>query len=158
MWVQSLGWEDPLEKEMATPTSILAWRFPWTEEPGGLQSVGLQRVRHNWGDLARMHVLTGRLCFIVLHFITLHRYCFFLFFAKWMFMITQPQQVYGCRLPNSICSLHVSVTHFDNSQCFTLFHYYICYGDLWSVTFDVANIADWRLRSWWFFGNKISFN
>ena len=46
MQVQSLGWEDPLEKEMATPSSILAWRFPWTEEPGGLQSVGSQRVRH----------------------------------------------------------------------------------------------------------------
>ena len=45
--VLSLGWEDPLEKEMATHSSILAWRIPWTEEPGGLQSVGLQRVRHN---------------------------------------------------------------------------------------------------------------
>ena len=41
-WVQSLGWEDPLEKEMATHSSILAWRNPWTEEPGGLQSVGSQ--------------------------------------------------------------------------------------------------------------------
>ena len=39
-WVQSLGGEDPLEKEMATHSSILAWRIPWTEEPGGLQSVG----------------------------------------------------------------------------------------------------------------------
>ena len=47
-WVQSLGWEDPLEKEMATHSSILAWIIPWTEEPGGLQSMGSQRVRHNW--------------------------------------------------------------------------------------------------------------
>ena len=46
-WVRSLGWEDPLEKEMATHSSILAWRIPWTEEPGRLQSMGLQRVRHN---------------------------------------------------------------------------------------------------------------
>ena len=45
-WVQSLSWEDPLEKGMATHFSILAWRIPWTEEPGGLQSMGLQRVRH----------------------------------------------------------------------------------------------------------------
>ena len=45
--VQSLGWEDPLEEEMATHSSILAWRIPWTEEPGGLQSMGLQRVGHN---------------------------------------------------------------------------------------------------------------
>jgi len=44
MQVQSLGWEDPLEKEMATHSSILAWRIQWTEELGGLQSTGLQRV------------------------------------------------------------------------------------------------------------------
>ena len=44
MWVQSLGQEDPLENEMATCSSILAWEIPWTEEPGGLQSLGLQRV------------------------------------------------------------------------------------------------------------------
>ena len=47
MWVRSLGWEDPLEKEMATYSSILAWEVPWTEEPGRLQSMGLQRVRHD---------------------------------------------------------------------------------------------------------------
>ena len=46
-WVQSLGQEDPLEKSMATHSSILAWRIPWTEEPGGLQSKGSQRVRHD---------------------------------------------------------------------------------------------------------------
>ena len=43
----SLGWEDPLEKEMATHSSTLAWKIPWTKEPGGLQSMGLQRVRHD---------------------------------------------------------------------------------------------------------------
>ena len=46
-WVQSLGWEDPLEEGMATHSSILAWKSPWTEEPGGLQSLGLQRVGHD---------------------------------------------------------------------------------------------------------------
>jgi len=45
--VQSLGWKDPLEKEMATHSNILAWRISWTEEPGGLQSMGSQRVRHD---------------------------------------------------------------------------------------------------------------
>ena len=45
--VQFLGWEDPLKKEMATDFSTLAWRIPWTEEPGRLQSMGLQRVRHD---------------------------------------------------------------------------------------------------------------
>ena len=44
--LQSLGWEDPLEKGMAAHSSILAWRIPWTERPGGLQSMGLQRVRY----------------------------------------------------------------------------------------------------------------
>ena len=47
MRVPSLGWEDPLEEEMATHPSILDWKIPWTEEPGGLQSTGLQRVRHD---------------------------------------------------------------------------------------------------------------
>ena len=46
-WVQSLGWEDPLEKEMATHSSILAWRISWAEEPGRPQSMGLQGVGHN---------------------------------------------------------------------------------------------------------------
>ena len=45
--VRSLGWEDPLEKEMATHSSILAWRIPWTEESGGLLSTGSHRVRHD---------------------------------------------------------------------------------------------------------------
>ena len=44
MWVRSPGWEDPLEKEMATHSSIVAWEIPWTEEPGGLQSMGLQEL------------------------------------------------------------------------------------------------------------------
>ena len=46
-WVRSLGQEDPLVKEMATHSSTLAWKIPWTEKPGGLQSVGSQRVRHD---------------------------------------------------------------------------------------------------------------
>ena len=50
-WVRSLGQEDPLEKEMAAHSSFLAWRSPWTEEPGGLHSMGSQRVRHNRSDL-----------------------------------------------------------------------------------------------------------
>ena len=46
-WVRSLGREDPLEKEMAIYSSTIAWKIPWTEEPGRVQSMGLQRVRHN---------------------------------------------------------------------------------------------------------------
>ena len=53
-WVRSLGWEDPLEEDMASHFSILAWRIPWIEEPGGLQSIGLHRVRNDFNDLACM--------------------------------------------------------------------------------------------------------
>ena len=53
MWVWSLYQEGPLEENMATHSSILTWVMPWTEEPGRLQSIGSQRVRHNWSDLAR---------------------------------------------------------------------------------------------------------
>ena len=48
--IQFLGWEDPLEEEIATHSSILAWRIPWTEKPGGLQSIRSQRVGHNWAS------------------------------------------------------------------------------------------------------------
>ena len=50
--VQSLGWENPLEKEMATHSSVLAWRIPEKGEPGGLPSMGSHKVKHDWGDLA----------------------------------------------------------------------------------------------------------
>ena len=46
-WVQSLSWKDPLEERMAIHSSVLAWRIPWTDEPGGLQSMGSQRIRHD---------------------------------------------------------------------------------------------------------------
>ena len=54
-WVQSMGQEDTLEEEMSAHSSILAWRIPWTEEPGGIQSMELQRVRH---DLVTGHACT----------------------------------------------------------------------------------------------------
>ena len=55
MWVWSLGQEDPPERLMAAHASILAWRIPWTEEPGRLHSMELQRVRHDWSDLSHSH-------------------------------------------------------------------------------------------------------
>ena len=54
--VQSLGWKDPMEEGMATHSSVLAWRIPWTEEPGRLLSLGSQKVRHNWSNLAHMQL------------------------------------------------------------------------------------------------------
>ena len=58
-WVRSLGQEDPLEEGMATHISILAWGIPWTEGPGRLQSIGSERVGHDWSDLACMHTLSS---------------------------------------------------------------------------------------------------
>ena len=60
-WVQSLEWEDLLKKEMATPSSILAWRIPRMEEPGRLQSMGLQRVRHDWATSPYLSIMSPRL-------------------------------------------------------------------------------------------------
>ena len=59
-WVQSLGQEDPLEKGMATHSSILSWRIPWTEEPGKLQSMGSQRVGHDWATNTHTHTHTHK--------------------------------------------------------------------------------------------------
>ena len=58
--VRSLGWEDPLEEEMATHSNIFAWEIPWTEEPGGLQSMGLQRVWPNWAHTHIPQMLVNR--------------------------------------------------------------------------------------------------
>ena len=60
--VRSLGQEDPLEEEMATHSSIYAWKIPWTEEPGGLQSTGSQRVGHDWATSC--HVIIHSIYFI----------------------------------------------------------------------------------------------
>ena len=57
--VQSLGRKDPLEKEIATHSRIFAWKPPWTEEPGGLQSKGLQRVRYDWANKQASSTLRG---------------------------------------------------------------------------------------------------
>ena len=62
-WVLSLGQEDPLEKEMATCSSTLAWKTPWTEEPGGLQSRGSQRVAHDLAQCTRTHTHTSEMEF-----------------------------------------------------------------------------------------------
>ena len=60
-WVRSLGQEDPLEKRLATHSSILAWRIPWTEEPGGLQSMGSQRIGHNLANKQQQQQVPLRL-------------------------------------------------------------------------------------------------
>ena len=66
--VRSLGQKNPLEKEMETHSSILPWRIPWTEEPGGLQSTGLQRVRHGWAANTAIYKKTCSLQFLTFNF------------------------------------------------------------------------------------------
>ena len=69
-WVRSLGWEDPPDKGMTTHSNVLAWRIPWTEEPGGLQFIGLQRVRRGLKRLSMpaaipsLHIVRNALTFI----------------------------------------------------------------------------------------------
>ena len=67
MWVRSLGWEDPLEEDMATHSSILAWRIPWTEEPGGLQSISITKSQTQLKWLSK-HVLCNFIHVILGHF------------------------------------------------------------------------------------------
>ena len=64
-WIWSLGWEDALEEGMATHSSILAWRIPWTEESGRLQSIRLHKVGHNWSSLACTHIYLCSYYFVV---------------------------------------------------------------------------------------------
>ena len=76
-WVWSLGGEDPLEKEMATHSSILAWKTPWMEKPGGLQSMESQRVVHDWVTSLSLYM---------------HLRVFFFFFKEVLYKITSPKQ------------------------------------------------------------------
>ena len=80
-WVRSLGREDPLEKEMVTHSSILAWIIPWTEEPGKLQSMGSQRVGHNWvTSLTYLWFVCFNLVFV--HCFNIKRVCSQDFYSK----------------------------------------------------------------------------
>ena len=74
--VLSLGQEDPLEKEMATHSSILAWRIPWTEEPGGLQSVGSQKVGQDWATNTQYVTHSPLFCWVLIFVLPLHKYVF----------------------------------------------------------------------------------
>ena len=80
-WVPSLGWEDPLEKEMAIHSSILAWKIPWTEEPGRLQSMGSRRVRHNWATSLSLSLP------LTMQNIRIWRFIIFILFTLWPWLI-----------------------------------------------------------------------
>ena len=109
MWDWSLSQEDPLEEGMATHSNILAWRIPWTEEPGGLQPVSSQRVGHHWNDLARRHSRVRALRGVpLLEFLYqfLEIYSFICFWLCWIFAAV-------CR----ILSSGLWVSHCDGFSC-----------------------------------------
>ena len=91
-WLPSLDKEDPLEKEMATHSNILAWRIPWTEESGVLQSIESQRVGHSWSDLAHTHMAVS---WRVLGWITGTCRCAIPFCLQWMLKITHNTLLVG---------------------------------------------------------------
>ena len=87
-WVQSLGGEDPLEEDMAPHSSILAWEIPWTEQPGGLRSLGSQRVGHDWGTelaIAFSHIFLRDHTWILNFHFTLLLHILFLYYTYLVF-------------------------------------------------------------------------
>ena len=108
--VWSLGWEDPLEKEIVTHSSILAWRIPWTEEPGRLQSTGSQRVGHNWATSPHFKSSGETRCL-----------------NAWVWVISAPTLWAVCYLQWNVLSLHywnwITVLKTWSLGCCFLDHY-----------------------------------
>ena len=109
-WVRSLGWKDPLEKGTATHSNILAWRIPWTEEPGGLQSMGSQRVGHNRA--------------LSIHFLKLNRSQNVTVSWSWFVFIL----VFFFLTPSSVIPVDRTLCHLQfQCECLSCFHlYYSC--------------------------------
>ena len=110
-WVWSLGWEDPLEEIMATHSSVLAWRIPWTEEPGRLQSVGSQRVGHNWASNTHTHTPFIVIVRYWLYSVLLHSISLWLILFIVVYTSSFPTAVVHLLSPSSywypgVCSLY----------------------------------------------------
>ena len=101
--VGSLGWEDPLEKEMATHSSTLAWRIPWREKPGRLQSMGSQRVGHNWAT--SLSLFTFNVSRSLLHF-----------FKKYRKIRIKENKTQGYRSYSQTCSHQEANSEKENTQ------------------------------------------
>ena len=110
--VQSLGREDSLEKEMATHSSILAWKIPWMEEPGGLQSTGSQRVGHDWATS-----LSLSLYFRIRGFQIYFRICSFVFFQ---IKSSCAKTIYSHNSPFPIATYWVSICSWTYSRLYSV--------------------------------------
>ena len=142
-WVQSLDQEDPLEKGMATHSSILAWRIPWTEEPGGLQSMGLQRVRHDWATNTHMDMCWK---YQVGHFISLLRELSIFFFELYQNLVS------GSFLKSS-CNVEPETMQMNFLFSITLksIHVLALWKDLLPMQW-FCNIMHGSLGKYWFTG------
>ena len=125
MWVQALGGENPLEECMATCSSILAWRIPWTEEPGGLQSIGSQRVGNDWSGWACTHACIdirqrGKLHFFLFCFHTLIFLLLYPLFHWDIFLLQRKHDSQSPKLYAVALSLqfHSTVIHWETSDHF----------------------------------------
>ena len=98
-WVRSLEQEDPLEKEMATHSSTLAWKIPWTEKPGRLQSMGLQRVGHDW--VIACLACSFTMWFVITEFLTEY----FVWWENNLFKITLQFERVHIRVKTSVCNM-----------------------------------------------------
>ena len=98
-WVRSLGQEDPLEQEMATHSSTLAWKIPWMEEPGRLQSMGSQRVRHNWATS-----------------LSLFQFLFTFCHKNGVICLSEVSNISPGNFDSSLCFIQPRILHDDNKQ------------------------------------------
>ena len=108
-WVWSLGREDLLEKEVTTHSSIPAWRIPWTEEPGGLQFMGSQRVGHDWSDWVSKYIHSDPIyfnCYTELHYRNKLQSIFFFFYNLFSMLLSKSIWI---RSNNDAANLHIPV-------------------------------------------------
>ena len=140
MSVWSLSWEGPLEKETATCSSILAWEIPWMEEPGRLQSIGLQRVRHNWATSLSLFTIssvfhqTECICFPILRIQYLNIYRSIREIAKsyWMQQFTYFILLLTSHL---VCSFLLCFCLLILSSCFGCFASYSLFPPVFNLKF-----------------------
>ena len=160
--VLSLDWEDPLEKKMANHSSILAWRIPWKEEPDGLQSVGLHRVRHNWTT----YTFTVMQCLLVIYCKHEAEIPLFTSLVELLNVFLSESGYLESLLPPNISlilewsSLYILVWMLHKvsfikttKRCYLILSFFSCHR--FGVLFCWAKICQWRINKSLFFFNVV---
>ena len=156
--VLSLDWEDPLEKKMANHASILAWRIPWEEEPDGLQSVGLHRVRHSW----TAYPFTGMKCLLVIYCKHEAEFPLFTSLMELLSMFLSESGYLESLLPpnislilewSNLCilvwMLHKVSFITTTKRCYLILSFFSCHR--FGVLYCWAKICQWRINKSVFF-------